>query len=123
MIFATAIVSICLFIGAFWFSGIFLITDEIIATTKNSISILRSNVLDEAYREKEIQLASILLLKMFFLILIRFVLILFISFIPIWLSSSIGYVTIYSVFQYMSHWEIVSFSILVTFVCYRTRLK
>ena len=123
MIFATAIVSICLFIGAFWFSGIFLITDEIIATTKNSISILRSDVLDEAYREKEIQLASILLLKMFFLILIRFVLILFISFIPIWLSSSIGYVTIYSVFQYMSHWEIISFSILVTFVCYRTRLK
>jgi len=123
MIFATAIVSICMFIGAFWFSGIFLITDEIIATTKNSISILRSDVLDEAYREKEIQLASILLLKMFFLILIRFVLILFISFIPIWLSSSIGYVTIYSVFQYMSHWEIISFSILVTFVCYRTRLK
>jgi hypothetical protein len=118
MIVATAITSIGVFILAFWLFGVARVAASVLTTTRDAITILRDDSLDDLAREKKLQCASLQLIGSFISIFVRSALALVTSFLPIWLASLTGQVTIENVILFLSRWDVIVGATLVVIVIY-----
>jgi hypothetical protein len=110
MIAAIAIVSIGVFICGLKLFGVFRVAGKAIATAQEAITTLRDKSLDDQTREKKLQRASLQLLGAFISILIRSILTLLSSLVPIWLASFTGLARIEDVISYLSRWDVITIS-------------
>ncbi|MCP3872178.1 MAG: sulfotransferase [Desulfobacteraceae bacterium] len=107
MILLTAIASICTFLFTVWYLGVTRICRTALELVQNSFTIINNPDLDNDTREKRIQQNSIKLFKTFFSILVRSGLAAFLSFLPIWLAASAGWLEIEDVVKFLSRWDIM----------------
>jgi len=118
MIAVTAVSSIGVFILFFWLFGVAKVGTGILTTTRDAINILRDKDLDDLDREKKLQRASLQLGGTFVSISVRSALALATSFLPIWLVSLSGQVTIEDVLVYLLRWDVIVIVTLVVIVIY-----
>lgn len=107
MILATAVISICVFICALLLFGVVRVATGVLVTTQEAVTVLRNDSLDDRTREKELQRTALKLLGAFISILIRSILTILFSLVPIWLASLMGLVKIEDVTRYMSRWDVI----------------
>jgi hypothetical protein len=118
MIAATAIASVGVFIFTFWLFGVARVGTSVLTTTRDAMNILHDKNLDDLDREKKLQRASLQLGSAFVSISIRSALALATSFLPIWLVSLSGQVTIEDVLVYLSRWDVIVAVTLVVILIY-----
>lgn len=108
MIVATAIVSIGVFICGLRLFGVFRVAANALVTAQEAVTTLRDKSLDDDTREKKLQHTALQLFGVFISILIRSILTLLVSFVPIWLASFMGLVEIEDIISYLSRWDVIA---------------
>ena len=107
MIVATAVVSIIVFLAAFRVFGVARAAAGALTNCRDAILVFQDGALDDLAREKKLQRASLQLGGAFIAILVRSALALGASFLPIWLVSLTGQVTIEDVMLYLSRLDVI----------------
>jgi hypothetical protein len=108
MIAATAVVSIGVFICGLRLFGVFRVAASALVTAHEAVTILRDKSLDDSTREKKLQHFALQLFGTFISILIRSMLTLLSSLVPIWLASFMGLVEIEDIISYLSRWDVIA---------------
>ena len=118
MIVATAITSITVFVLAFRTFGVAKVGASVLTISRDAIRILHDGSLDDLARETKLQRASLQLIGSFISILVRSALALAASFLPIWLISLTGHVTIEDVILYLSRLDVIAIATVAIIVIY-----
>ena len=113
-----ASLSIVTFIIALWIFRIVPIGASAISISQNAISTIRDDRYDDREREKEIQLASILLIKVFFSIFYRSILVFTVSLLPIWLADLSGLVRSEEVTAFLFRIDVILFTSIILILIY-----
>jgi hypothetical protein len=108
MIVATAIGSIGVFIFGLRLFGVIRVAASALVTAQEAVTILKDNSLDDSTREKKLQNSALQLFGAFISILIRSMLTLLSSLVPIWLASFMGLVEIEDVTSYLFRWDVIA---------------
>lgn len=108
MITATAIASVGCFFGALWAFGAIRVAAGVLGTAQGALATIRDESVSDEVTEKEVQRASLRLMSAFVSILLRSALALLVSFLPIWLASSIGLTATEDVLLYLSRWDVIA---------------
>jgi hypothetical protein len=108
VIIGTGLVSVLVFIYAFRLSGIPRVSRETLVVIQDTLAIIRDKNLSDEAREKGVQAASLKLFRAFFFITFRTILILGISFLPIYFAHLLGFVRIDDVTRFMSRWDVIA---------------
>ncbi|MEO3428951.1 hypothetical protein AAFN88_08860 [Pelagibius sp. CAU 1746] len=104
---AVALASICIFVAAFWLLGIPSRAAAALAVTRGAFATMRDTALDEEAREKEVQRASLKLLRLFFSILGRSLLALIASLLPIWIADALGLAPRDTILLFLARWDVI----------------
>jgi hypothetical protein len=104
----TAILSIAVFICALRLFGVVQVAAKALVSAQGAITILRDKSLDDSAREKKLQHTALQLFGAFISILIRSMLTLLSSLVPIWLASFMDLVEIEDVISYLSRWDVIA---------------
>lgn len=107
MMILVALLSVSLFLIAFWRLKITRVGTDAIKTANSAVATMKDKSLDDEAREKAIQGASIKLFKSFFSILIRSALALAVSFLPIYLAHLSGLAAMDDVIGFLSRWDVI----------------
>jgi hypothetical protein len=104
-----AIAALCLgiFVVALRLSGIVGASAAVLATTRDTLAVIRDSSLDDAAREKAVQRASVNLMARFGSILARGGLALGASLLPVWLADTAGLASSGAVFELLSRWDVM----------------
>lgn len=105
LIVGTAIVSIAIFFGAFWWVGVGGIAADVLATTQQAAAAMRDESLDDGSREKAMQRASLHLLATLGSMLVRSAVAVAAAVAPILLAHASGLAAAGRVFGVLSRWE------------------
>lgn len=116
MIGLTATFSVIVFIFSLSISGLVPTALHVLDTVRNSVVIIRDASLNDERREKDLQRASLYLFGLFFSVLIRGVLVLFASFLPICLASLFGLTEIGDVIRYISQGDFLVITTIIVCV-------
>ena len=108
MIVLVALTSIAFFLITFWLFKITRVSAEALKTSRSAIAALGDKSLDDDAREKIIQSASIKLFGAFISILIRSVLTLAISVLPIWMAHWTEIASMDAVVDFLSRWDVIA---------------
>jgi hypothetical protein len=95
----------------------------VLTTTQQAVAIMRDAGIDDAAREKAIQRASIGLIADFGSILLRAVLALAASLLPVWLAGAAGLARPGDVFEFLSRWDVILAATGVMIVGYVVRIR
>lgn len=118
MIVVVAVISIGMFIIAFWLLRIVPLGIKASLASKEAVLILRNADNDDSTREIEARKASIVLMRMFFSILYRSALTLAASFLPIWLADRFNWASIEEVTSFLVRFDVMFISSFVLIIVY-----
>ena len=90
MVLITYILAVVLFCVAFYLTYILKTVNQIIATSRESVSSITDKNLDDDAKEKLIQAAAIKMLKSSFFLLLKGLVILGVTILPLWLADIAG---------------------------------
>lgn len=107
MIILVATLSIALFMIALHFTGIIRVAAGILPVVRASLSTINDAQLDDDKKEQAIQAASLFLAKSFFSILLRSLLTLAISALPILGAHYAGLVELDASTAFLSRWDVI----------------
>lgn len=107
MIIWVALISVVLFLIAFWRLKISRVGADALKTSRIAMATMGDKSIDDDTREKMIQSASIKLFGSFFSILIRSILTLAISVLPIWLADLTGIARMDAVFGFLARIDVI----------------
>ena len=85
-----ALLSVAAFLAAFGLSGIVRVALSAVEIARHAVSVMRDHAFDDDAREAAVQAASLRLLRVFFSIAVRSVLVLLVSVAPIWGAEQAG---------------------------------
>ena len=107
MIILVAVISVTLFLIAFWWLKITRVGADALKISRSAMAAMGDKSLDDDTREKMIQSASVKLFGSFFSILIRSILTLAIAFLPVWLADLTGIAGMHAVFGFLSRIDVI----------------
>ena len=108
MIVAVSITSIGLFIYSLYAFGLLQAGKLVLNDVQYAFTIIRDDRIDDDRREKEIQKASIKLFGVFISILIRTVLTLVISIVPVYIANKTGLINYNDIIEFVSRWDVIA---------------
>ena len=123
MILATAIASICIFIGALWLFGVVRVSLGAITTARDAMTTLRDKNLDDETRERAVQRASLQLFSTFASIVVRSAFAFIASILPIWLADLMDLAPLDDVSQFLLRWDVIVIAAVLMTAGYMTRRK
>jgi len=118
MIAVIAFLSIISFIIALWMFRIVPLSSKAISISQDAVSTLRDDSYNDIEREKAVQHASIMLLKIFFSIFYRTVLTFTICLLPIWLADWLGWVKSEEVTAFLFRVDVILITSLLLLIVY-----
>ena len=107
MIVLIACLSILAFMLAFHVLGIVPVASQAIATARAAGQVMGDKTLDEEIKEREVQKASISLMKSFASLVVRLVLLLVAAFLPIYLAELVGVTTTDAVLGFLLRLDVI----------------
>lgn len=107
MIIVIAFASIVTFIFFLWILHIVPLSAQAISISKDAVSTIRDDRYDDVDREKAVQQASILLIKTFFSIFYRSILVFTASLLPIWLADWLGWTNSGEVIAFLLRGDVI----------------
>ena len=113
-----AIVSIVTFIITLWMLRIVQLGARAISISHDAISTIRDDRYDDAVREKAMQQASVSLIKVFFSIFYRSILVFTASLIPIWLADWLGWVNAEEVTAFLFRADVILITTILLILIY-----
>lgn len=107
MILAITVFAILIFLVAFRATGLIAAAKTAVTTANGAMATIQDKTLDDLQKEKAVQAASIGLAKSFISIAIRSIILLALTFLPIWLASLIGLASIDDTLTFMARWDVI----------------
>jgi hypothetical protein len=101
----TGLVSIAVFFGAFWVSGVGRIATGVLVATREAAAVMRDDSFDEAAREQFMRRSSLRLVSHLVQLLARSAAAIAAAVAPILLAHAAGLVQAPRVFAFLSRWE------------------
>lgn len=122
MIAGTAVASIATFMIALWRLGIVRLAAAATTTTHTALATLRDSALDDAAREKAMQVASLRLFAACGSLVVRIALAAALSLAPIWLANASGLAAADVVFSFLTGWRGALIATALAVVLYGVRM-
>jgi len=107
LILAITVFAILIFLVAFRATGLIAAAKTAVTTANGAMATIQDKTLDDLQKEKAVQAASIGLAKSFISIAIRSIILLALTFLPIWLASLIGLASIDDTLTFMARWDVI----------------
>jgi hypothetical protein len=104
---ATAVVAAGTFLGAMWLFGVVGAATDAFVVANSAMAAMRDLALDDGAREAAVQRASLRLLSGFGSILIRGLMAVAASLVPIWFADAAGFAASGRVFEFLSRWDVI----------------
>jgi len=113
-----AFVSVVAFILALWVFRIVPLGAKAISISKDAVSVMRDDRYNDLEREKAVQQYSILLLKVFFSIIFRSVLVFAASILPIWFAGLLGWINVEEVTAFLFRADVILITSILLILIY-----
>lgn len=107
MIVVVSLISIVLFLVAFWSVRVIPIAAGVLSTAQGVIHVVRDPTLDDEVREKAVQRASVQLFGAFFSILLRSIAALAAAVAPIYLADFMDLAPRMEVMVFLARWDVI----------------
>jgi hypothetical protein len=114
VIVAAALVSVALFLLAFWFFRVIGAATAAAVTAQRAVAVMRDSRLDDRARERAMRRASLELFSGFASILVRSLSAVAFAALPIWAIDALGLAPARSVVGFLSRWEVIVTTTVVT---------
>lgn len=106
-VYATGVAAVILFAVAFYYSNLVAVCRDAITLAQNAVGVMRDAHMSEEEKETAVQQASVKLLGRFFSILIRSLLVLLASALPIIFADQLGWVGSDAVIAWLSRIDVI----------------
>ena len=118
-----ALLSGAAFLAAFGLSGIVRVALSAVEIARHAISVMHDDAFDDDAREAAAQAASLRLLRVFFSIAVRSVLVLLVSVAPIWGAEQAGLCERGDVIALLSRWDVILGSTIAICALYMLKVR
>ena len=118
-----ALLSVAAFLAAFGLSGIVRVALSAVEIARHAVSVMRDDAFDDDAREAAVQAASLRLLRVFFSIAVRSVLVLLVSVAPIWGAEQAGIAEGEDVIALLSRWDVILGSTIAICALYMLKVR
>lgn len=123
MIVVVSLVSIALFLVAFWSVRVIPVAVGVLSTAQGAIDVVRDPTVDDDAREKAVQRASLQLLGAFISILLRSIAALAAAFAPIYLADLMDLAPSEGVMVFLARWDVILGATIVICVLYYAKAR
>jgi hypothetical protein len=121
--YVTTVAAIALFTAGLWVFGVVAVAMRIVAISRSAAEVMRNREVDDDFKEREIQRASLALLRDFFSILVRSVGVLALSLLPLLAFHFAGLVPLGTSLDALASWDAIVIATAVMCVAFFLRRK
>jgi hypothetical protein len=122
--YVTTVAAIALFTAGLWVFGVVAVANRIVAASRAAAAIIRNREVDDDFKEREIQRASLTMLRDFVSILVRSIGVIAVSLLPLFVFDLVGLVPLGESLYALVSWEAIVIAIVVmcaAFAIHKTR--